>query len=70
MLVYTKHEVIFMFNSKDNDKENNCRMKVKVKKMSTTLPNMSRSKNSTDSLGSYTGTSSDGEKPVQDADDL
>lgn len=34
------------------------------------LRRMSTRRDSTDVLGSYTGTAADGEQPVQDADDL
>ncbi|TGJ77840.1 hypothetical protein [Caproiciproducens galactitolivorans] len=55
----------------DADRKQRCERKEgKAYKMASTLPNMGRGDIPSDILGSYTGTSQDGQKPDQDADDL
>ena len=53
-----------MQDKKNKNKKNN------TQNIAETLRELSNSKDSTDVLGSYTGTPKDGGVPVQDADDL
>lgn len=46
------------------------KQKINISSIIETFRRTSRRKNSTDVLGSYTGTGKDDEVPVQDADDL
>lgn len=45
-------------------------VKPNIDEMAATLKNMSKSEIPTDVMGSYTGTSRDDDKPIQDVDDL
>jgi len=58
--------------SKLSDDKQNRKQEVKpnINEMAATLKNMSKSEIPTDVMGSYTGTSRDDDKPIQDADDL
>ncbi len=51
-------------------KKKNCGCRKKQKNPAHVMQEMGREEQSTDVLGSYTGTPADGGEPVQDADDL